>query len=160
MALSSNTDTIIDSGSATTDISVVRRFMRKKKSTIITKSAPSSRLRCRLLMELSIKSLWRKMSVETRTSAGSVAPIEARASSISSVSCMVPVPGCLVTVIITAGSASTLATPIRGRRPPSSTEAMSPSVTVPPASERTTACAIASQSEVLISALTMYSFPY
>lgn len=64
------TDMMIDSGSATSDTKVVRRFIRKKNRTIITISAPSSSEACRLLMELAMNSDCRKMSAETVTSGG------------------------------------------------------------------------------------------
>ena len=44
-----------DKGNATSDIMVVRTFIKKKKSTIITKIAPSNRAFCMLEIELSIK---------------------------------------------------------------------------------------------------------
>ena len=70
--LRTSTDIITDKGRGNQEISVVRIFIRKKNSTTITNSAPSSSDSCRLEMELSMKELWRNMSVEIFTSEGRV----------------------------------------------------------------------------------------
>ena len=46
---------IIDNGSVTMEIIVVRAFIKKKNSTIITISAPSKRACCKFVIELFIK---------------------------------------------------------------------------------------------------------
>ena len=46
-------------GMVTSEMRVVRRFMRKMKSTITTKMLPSSKACFTLLMELSMKRDWR-----------------------------------------------------------------------------------------------------
>ena len=151
--------TMIDMGMATIEISVVRRFIRKKNSTIMTNSAPSSRVCCRLLMELSMKSLCRNMSSDITMSGGRVRLISSSLLSMASVRPMVPVSGCFVIVISTAGCPLTDAAPIRGCCPPISTSAMSASVTIPRLSERTTAAAISSGLSVLMTPFIIYSLP-
>ncbi len=151
---------MIDMGRATSDTSVVRRFIRKKNSTIITIKAPSSNDSCKLLTELAMNSLWRNMLADTMTSAGSVCFNVASSASIFSVRPMVPTAGCLVMVRRTAGSVFTDATPKRGSFAPSFTRAMSASVMVPLASARTTVRAMSSTLSVLTLPFMMYSLPY
>ena len=150
---------MIDIGSATSETIVVRRFIRKKNSTIITIKAPSSNDSWRLLTELAMNSLWRKISVDTVTSGGRVECNAASSESIFSVSPMVPTAGCLVTVRSTAGSVFTDATPNLGSLAPSFTWAISASVIVPDASDLTTVFAISSVSDVLTLPFMIYSLP-
>ncbi len=110
---------------------MVRIFIRKKNSTTITNSAPSSSDSCRLEMELSMKELWRNMSVEIFTSEGRVDFSSSSDLSIFSVRAIVPAAGCFVTVSITAGCASTEAVPMRGSLCPRLTSAMSETSTIP-----------------------------
>lgn len=58
----------MDKGKATNEIKVVRKFMRKKNNTITTKTAPSNKAFCMLLMELVMKRDCLNISVETVTS--------------------------------------------------------------------------------------------
>ena len=147
-------------GRAVTEMRVVRRFIRKKNSTTITNSAPSSSASCRLDIDVSMKSLWRKMSVDTCTSAGRVRAMSAISRSMASVSDRVPAPCCLVTVMSTAGWPLTDAVPRRGRAPPTLTSATSATVMKPPAGSARTTVAPSSSAEVLLSSpLTMYSWP-
>ena len=118
-----------ESGKATNDITVVRAFIRKRKSTITTNILPSNRLRFTLLIELSMKRLWRKISVDTFTSAGKFFCRSIKTASRLAVNCSVLVSGCFVTVISTAGSVLTEAVPSFGLLPPIRTLAMSAKVT-------------------------------
>ena len=150
---------IIDIGSDTSEAIVVRRFIRKKKSTIITISAPSRSDDCRLLTELDMKSLWRNISSEICTYGGRVAAIEFSSSSMRSVSWIVAASGCLVTVSNTAGRALTEAEPSRGELAPIATSAISFSVTTDPAFDLTTVFARSSQLRVLTTPFMIYSLP-
>ena len=105
-------------GRATSEITVVRIFIRKRKRTITTKKLPSNRLFFTLLIELSMKRLWRKISVETCTSDGKFFCKSATIASSLSVRSIVLVFGCLVTVISTAGLARSEAVPSFGLLPP------------------------------------------
>ena len=116
-------------GKATKEMTVVRTFIKKRKSTITTKTLPSKRLRFTLLMELSMKRLWRKISVETCTSAGKFFCRSATIPSNFSVNSSVLVSGCFVTVISTAGFVRSEAKPNFGLLPPICTVAISPKVT-------------------------------
>jgi hypothetical protein len=52
----------IDSGMAVSEISMVRRLPRKKNSTPATRQAAISSLSCRLPIDASMKSAWRKIT--------------------------------------------------------------------------------------------------
>lgn len=80
----------MESGSATSEINVVRRFIRKKNNTTMTKTAPSNSEVCRLDIDASMKSLCLNMSVDTWMSAGSVAVISSRADMILFVNSLEP----------------------------------------------------------------------
>ena len=92
-----------DKGMVTSDMTVVRTFIRKIKRTTTTNTAPSTRAFFTLSILLSMKRDWRYTSVERRTSAGRVFSKSSSVRSISAVRSRVLVLGCLVTVIITAG---------------------------------------------------------
>ncbi len=154
------TDMMIDSGSATSDTKVVRRFIRKKNRTIITISAPSSSEACRLLMELAMNSDCRKMSAETVTSGGRVLRSSSIWRSSSPVRLIVPVPGCLVMVSITDSRPLTEAVPMRGRLPPNFTVATSPTRRLRPCPEGSAMAATSSGEAVLTAPLTRYSLPW
>ena len=104
----------IDKGRATREMIVVRKFIRKKNNTTITKTAPSSKASWMLWIELLIKRDCLKMSVETSTSSGKVLRSSWIEASSLSVSSRVLVPGCLVTVTSTAGLPFSEATPNLG----------------------------------------------
>ena len=111
-------------------------------------------------MEFSINVLWRKMSVDTCTSAGRFFCRSAMAASSLSVSSMVPVLGCLVTVTNTAGFVSTDAMPSLGDLSAISTSATSDNTTGIPFMRFTTARPISSTLVVDTAPRTMYSLPY
>ena len=150
-----------DSGMVTSEISVVLTFIRNRKSTRITNSAPSISA-CRILpIEASMKSLWRKMSVLTCTSDGSVFAISAILASRASVRSLVETLGCLVTVSRTPGLPSMDAVPVRGSWGPVRTSAMSRRVIGrPSAAVLTTASAISSTAVVEAMPRIMYSLEY
>ena len=142
------------------DIIVVRTFARKRNSTITTNSAPSYSECSTLVIELSMNLDWRKASVLTCTSAGKFFSKSFKASSKRSVSSMVPVPGCLVTVSRTAGFPFSDARPKRGSCAPTCTSATFPRVTASPLTVFTTTSAICLTSSVDTTPRTMYSLPY
>ena len=159
-ALRVSSDTITDKGMAVSEMIVVRVFIKKKKSTITTKIAPSKRALCTLFIELLIKCDCLKILVDTFTSAGKFFCSSASASSIFLVSSIVPVLGCFLTVISTAGCASTEAIPNLGALSEIITSATSDSTTGLPSIRFTTAKPISSVSVVVMSPRTMYSLPY
>ena len=118
-------ETNSESGKATSEMIVVRTFIRKRKRTMITKKLPSNKLSFTLLIELSMKRLWRKISVETCTSFGKFFCKSAMTASSFSVSSIVLVFGCLVTVTRTAGFVRSEARPNFGCLPPTFTVAIS-----------------------------------
>ena len=113
-----------ESGIVTSEITVVRAFIKKITNMITTKIPPSYKDFCTLLIELSMKRAWRKISVEIFTSAGNVCCNSARDSSSLSVKSSVLVAGCLVIVINTAGLPSFEAIPSLGALSPICTSAM------------------------------------
>ena len=115
-------------GMVTSEMMVVRTFMRNTKSTMTTKMAPSMRERFTLSMELLMKRSWRYTSVVSTTSEGSSRLISSSVASSFFVSSSVLVLGCLVTVRMTAGSVRNEATPNLGRWSPTLTSAMSESL--------------------------------
>ena len=125
-----------------------------------TNMAPSKSEFCTLSIELSMKRDWRKMSVETFTSRGRFFCRSARASSSFSVSSMVPVSGCLVTVRSTAGRPFSEARPSLGCWAPTRTSAMSERRIGVPSALLTTARPIWATSSVETTPRTMYSLPY
>ena len=118
-------ETISEMGSVTSEIIVVRTFARNRKSTITTKIPPSNNDFFTFPMELSIKRLWRKISVETFTSAGRFFCKSFKEASSLSVSSSVLVEGCLVTVSNTAGFPRSEAVPNFGAFAPMATSAIS-----------------------------------
>ena len=142
------------------DMKVVRTFMRKMKSTIATQIPPSRSDWRMLPIELLIKSLCRKVSVEIFRSLGRVFFISSRAATTLSVIVLVSALGCLVTVSSTAGLAFSEARPSFGDLVPSCTPATSESSTVPRSSERTTVLAMSVRLVVLMFPLMIYSLPY
>ncbi len=149
-----------ESGSATNEMTVVRKFIRKKNSTTITNSAPSNSACCILWIELLIKRDWRKISVEIRTSAGSVFCKSCMEASSLSVNSRVLVAGCLVTVTNTAGFAFSEASPNLGALLPIRMSAISESMTGISLTVLTTAFPNSSVWVVAITPCTMYSLPY
>ena len=144
----------------TREITVVLTFIRKRKSTIITKRPPSNRDFLILSMELSMNLCWRKMSVYISMSEGIWPRISSIASSSLAVSSMVLASGCLVTVISTAGSPLCEAVPSFGVLSPILISAMSERVIGASPSSLTTVWPMASTSEVDRTPRMMYSLPY
>ena len=147
-------------GSVTRDMTVVLTFARKRKSTTTTKSAPSKREFFTLSIELSMNLDWRKMSVETCTSGGRFFSRSCNAASSFSVSSIVPVSGCFVTVSRTAGLPFSEARPSLGWLEPTFTSATSSNVTGAPSTVFITALDISFTSSVETTPLTIYSLPY
>ena len=98
-----------ESGIATTEIKVVRKLPKKTKRMMMTKIAPSTRLRPTLLTEASMKSDWRKISVSKTTSGGRLPLSDSKVARISSVTSKVLTLGCLEIVIRIEGCALVLA---------------------------------------------------
>ena len=154
-------ETSRESGMATKEMAVVLTFIKKRKSTTMTKRLPSTKLFFTLLMELSMKRLCRKMSVEMCTSAGRLFWRSARLASSFSVSSRVLVFGCFVTVMRTAGFAFSDAKPSFGLLPPIWTVAMSRSRTgTLPGNDLTTPFASSSAFAVDKTPRIMYSLLY
>ena len=149
-----------DRGRATSEMIVVRTFIRKKKSTTTTKMAPSNRASCMLDMELSIKRDWRNMSEEIFTSEGNVFCRSTMAWSSLSVSSSVFVFGCFVMVTSTAGFALSEARPNLGSFGPICTVAMSDRRTGMLFTVFITPLPISSTSFVAKRPCTIYSLPY
>ena len=151
----------MESGMETSEMRVVRQFIRKIKSTRTTNRPPSSRDFLTFPIEASMKRDWRKISVLMWTSAGREEPISASSRSSLRVSSRELVLGCLVTVRRTAGLPSFEATPRMGVLAPILTSAMASSVTGRPlAVVLTTAFCSAQMSPVARTPRTIYSFPY
>ena len=149
-----------ESGRATSEMMVTRPFMRKKNSTITTKIAPSHSDLEMLSIELSIKRDCLKISVEICTS-GNVFCNSSRVWSSCSVSSIVLVDGCFVTVIRTAGQPRSEATPSLGDLPPMTTSATSLRTMGFPVSESLiNPLAISSTSRSATMPRTTYSLPY
>ena len=149
-----------DKGRATSEMIVVRTFIKKKKRTIITKTDPSNKAFWILLIELSINRDWRNMSVETCTSAGRVFCSSCKETSNFSVNSSVFVDGCLVTVIKTAGLPFSEASPSLGALAPIRTSATSEIKSGTSLMVLITALPISSGWVVAITPWTMYSLPY
>ena len=122
-------ETSSERGSVTSEMTVVRTLARNRNKTMTTKMPPSKSDFFTLLMELSMKRLWRKMSVDTFTSGGRFFCRSFSEASSLSVSSNVLVEGCLVTVISTAGFPLSEAVPSLGAFGPIRTSAMSSSST-------------------------------
>ena len=150
----------IESGMVTNEMTVVRTFIRNRNNTITTKMAPSKRALFTLPIELSMKRDWRNKSVAISTSAGRLFFISSSAASMRAVSARVFVAGCLVTVIITAGSPRCDARPNFGALLPIFTSAISSSFTGTRSTVLTTAFAICSTSSVSSTPRMIYSLPY
>ena len=118
-------ETTSDRGRVTSEIMVVRTLARKRNSTMTTKIPPSMSDFCTLPIELSIKRLWRKMSVETFTSGGRFFCKSFSEASSLAVSSRVLVAGCFVTVSSTAGLPRSEARPNLGVCAPMRTSATS-----------------------------------
>ena len=110
-------------------MTVVRTLARKRISTMTTKIPPSTSDFFTLPMELSMKRLWRKMSVETCTSGGRFFCKSFSEASSLAVRSRVLVAGCLVTVSSTAGLPRSEARPNLGVCAPMRTSATSSSKT-------------------------------
>ena len=154
------TDTNKDRGMVTRDMRVVLTFIRKRKRMMTTNSPPSMRDFLILSMQLSMNLCCRNMSVATWTSDGSWERSSSMAASSLAVSSMVLASGCFVTVIRTAGLPLWEAVPSFGDLEPVLISATSASVTGASPSSLTTACPMASTSEVESTPLTIYSLPY
>ena len=152
--------TRIDKGMVTSEIRVVRAFIRKINRMITTKTAPSISDRRMLPIELSINRDCRKISVATCTSRGIVFCNSAMEASSFRVRSSVLVCGCFVTVSNTAGLARCDATPSFGIFAPIRTSATSPSKSGTSPTRFNTAFERASTSLVEITPRMMYSFPY
>ena len=152
--------TSTESGNATTEMMVVRVFIKNRNRMITTNIAPSMSECCMLEIELLMKLLCRKVSVEITTSSGRVCFISSRQAMMLSVSRLVSTFGCLVIVTSTAGFAFSEPTPRIGVLAPTFTVAMSLISTVPDASLFTTEAAISLRFEVLMLPLMVYSLPY
>ena len=109
--------TASDSGMATTEMIVVRKFQRKKNRMMMTRRAPSRRAAMTLWTASEMKSACRKMARFTWMPEGSWAWMRSSSSSRRSVNSSVFSPGCFKIDRITAGSAFTDAVPKRGRGP-------------------------------------------
>ncbi len=154
-------DATIESGMETSEITVVRQFIRNMNSTMITKIAPSIKDCFTLSNELSMKRDWRNIRELTLTSAGRLAFSSSKALSSLPVSASVLVLGCFVTVSSTAGFPSLEATPRTGVFGPMRTSATASSVIGSPFSDvLTTAFFISSKSLVDRRPRTIYSLPY
>ena len=149
-----------DSGRVTSDMTVVRTLARNRKSTITTKMAPSMSDSCTLSIELFMKLACLNISVDTCTSDGMFFLRSFMASSSFSVSSIVPVLGCFVTVSSTAGLPFSEATPSLGCCAPIFTSATSASVTVVPEAVLRADCDNFSTSFSETIPRTMYSLPY
>ena len=99
-----------ESGIAVSVMKVVRKFSRKRNSTMVTMIAPSRMASLRLPMACEMKSPCRKSS-STSTPAGSEGFSSASACSIAAVSLSVSKPGDLSMLRMTPGSPFTLASP-------------------------------------------------
>ena len=152
-------ETSSEIGSVTSEITVVRTFARNRNRTITTKIPPSKSDFFTLPIEFSMKRLWRKISVDTFTSAGRFFWRSFREASSLSVSSRVLVAGCLVTVISTAGLPRSEAVPSFGALGPIFTSAMSSSVTGKVFTVFTTALPSSSTLGVESTPRTIYSFP-
>ena len=148
-----------ESGNVTNEISVVRTFARNRNRTITTKIPPSKSDFFTLPIELSIKRLWRKMSVDTFTSGGRFFWRSFNEVSNLSVNSSVLVAGCLVTVISTAGLPRSEAVPSFGAFGPMVTFAISSSVTGKLFTVLTTALPSCPVCVVDSTPRTIYSFP-
>ena len=154
-------DATIESGMETSEITVVRQFIRNMNSTMITKIAPSIKDCFTLSNELSMKRDWRNIRELTLTSAGRLAFSSSNALSSLPVRASVLVLGCFVTVSSTAGFPSLEATPSTGVFGPMRTSATASSVIGSPFSEVfTTAFFSSSMSLVDRRPRTIYSLPY
>ena len=147
-------------GSVTSEMTVVRTLARNRKRTITTKIPPSNSDFFTLPIELSMKRLWRKISVDTFTSAGRFFCKSFKEASNLSVSSSVLVAGCLVTVSNTAGFPRSEAVPNFGALGPIATSAISSSNTGTPLILFTTAFPNWSALSVESTPRTMYSLPY
>ena len=94
---------IIDNGRATSDIIVVRMFIKKKNKIITTKTAPSISARWMLEIELLINEDCLKISVEILIPSGIDFRASSNSSSICAVNLFVSIFGCFVIVNNTAG---------------------------------------------------------
>ena len=154
-------DATIESGMETSEITVVRQFIRNMNSTMITKIAPSIKDCFTLSNELSMKRDWRNIRELTLTSAGRLVFSSSNALSSLPVRASVLVLGCFVTVSSTAGFPSLEATPSTGVFGPMRTSATASSVIGSPFSEVfTTAFFSSSISLVDRRPRTIYSLPY
>ena len=160
-ASSTKTATRSDNGSAISEMTVVRKFIRKMNRMMMTNIAPSISDFWMLSIELSMNRDWRKMSVETWMSDGRLSRISSSVLSRFSVSSSEFVLGCLVTVISTAAFPRSEAIPKRGNLAPTRTSATSSSMTGMPSGDvRMTALPICFGSVVERMPRTMYSLPY
>ena len=121
-ALNTRAVTSSDNGMAVSEMTVVRTFSRKAKSTITTRMAPSRRASSTLVRELLMNSDWRNRRVLNRTSLGSEGCRSAKAASTCLVKSRVLAPGCFSTLRMTAGRPFTLPSP-RLKRAPNRTSA-------------------------------------
>ena len=160
MALSTIIATRKESGMVTSEMMVVRALARNIISTMTTKIAPSMSDFCTLSTLLSMKSAWRKMSVEICTSAGRLPFISSSERLSCSVSFSVLVYGCLVTVRSTAGRAFSLAVPSFGDWLPTFMSATSASVMTLSPFFFTMHAPSLSRSLVDVMPRMMYSLPY
>ena len=94
---------IIDNGRATSDIIVVRMFIKKKNKIITTKTAPSISARWMLEIELLMNEDCLKISVEILIPSGIDFRASSNSSSICAVNLFVSIFGCFVIVNNTAG---------------------------------------------------------
>ena len=94
-----------DSGMATTEMTVVRKLPRNRKSVTMTNSAPSTSARPTLPTDASMKSAWRKMRLSMVTSGGSDLRMSSRLRSMFSVTRSVLTLGCLDMDSMTQGLA-------------------------------------------------------
>ena len=123
MARNTSTEASSDRGIATREISVLRVFIRKAKSTIATRMAPSRRASSTLPRAASMKSAWRNRKRGLAMPGGRLAATSSRAPSTARVRAMLSVPGCFCTDTITAGRPSKPALPraTAGAKPTSAT---------------------------------------
>ena len=159
-ALSTIIATRNEMGIVTSEMTVVRTLARNIIRMITTKMAPSMSDFCTLSMLLSMKSAWRKMSVEICTSEGRVCLRSSSARSRCFVRSMVLVLGCFVTVRSTADWARSLATPSFGDWLPIFMSATSARVTTLSPFFFTMLVPSFSTSLVEVMPRMMYSLPY
>jgi hypothetical protein len=100
-----NTTTVVrmDSGIATSAISVVRTLPRKSSRMAATQTEAPISLPCSVVMDASMKLAWRKVTCGACRPAGRVSFMSARAASMRPVSAMVSAVGCFWMPRMTAG---------------------------------------------------------